>query len=466
MKNRIIAMLVLMSVLFQVFAPSLLIKSAFAYQTHPENFSRDYTLIGDWREDIVSVARAQYGKTKSMLGYTESWCANFVCDCAKLAKIPNWPCYGSCDDLIIHLQRDMGGIWHPYNSGYSPKKGDFVFLSKFGNNSDDSTHVGIIYADGFDAEGRIYTIEGNITDGDGQESRVWIKKRTITEGSILYVQGYIEINQYGYSTYGQPTDLRLDLSTTGLKLGQSMNISCSAKGAERYTVNVFQYRTCVFNSNAAVSTFTPDKIGTYELIVSAQNGSGSSDVVKLEFSVANTTTHTNSVTFIDGMTNNVFCKSEVIWGRDVVFPFPPEHDGYAFVRWDNDGREIKNDTTITALYNNSSGSFTSEPTPTPYYYPTPTPYYYTTPYYYSTPAPTQGSFLMPPVGQDNVLRGDTNDDRAVNAIDAVLVLKYIVDVVFLDKNALSASDTNRDNLINSADVALILRYSVGIITEF
>ena len=73
---------------------------------------------------------------------------------------------------------------------------------------------------------------------------------------------------------------------------------------------------------------------------------------------------------------------------------------------------------------------------------------------------------MPPVGQDNVLRGDTNDDRAVNAIDAVLVLKYIVDVVFLDKNALSASDTNRDNLINSADVALILRYSVGIITEF
>ena len=48
-----------------------------ATQNRDSYFSKNYTLTGNIRDDIVAVAAAQNGKTKAQLGFTEAWCANF-----------------------------------------------------------------------------------------------------------------------------------------------------------------------------------------------------------------------------------------------------------------------------------------------------------------------------------------------------------------------------------------------------
>lgn len=171
-----------------------------ATQNRDSYFSKNYTLTGNIRDDIVAVAAAQNGKTKADLGFTEAWCANFVCGCAALAGISGFPRNGSCDQLIV-LLKNWGGTWYAYNSDYIPSKGDIVFFSSKGNTSNDSTHVGIIYQSGFVADKTVRTIEGN-TSGV-TSSCVNIKTRAVY-GS-LPIMGYISLTGEG-SGSGESTD--------------------------------------------------------------------------------------------------------------------------------------------------------------------------------------------------------------------------------------------------------------------
>ena len=91
------------------------------------------------------------------------------------------------------LLKKWGGAWYDYNSDYIPKKGDIVFFSSKGNTSDDSTHVGIIYQDGFVASKTVKTVEGN-TSGV-TSSCVNIKNRAVY-GS-LPIMGYISLTGEG-----------------------------------------------------------------------------------------------------------------------------------------------------------------------------------------------------------------------------------------------------------------------------
>ena len=59
---------------------------------------------------------------------------------------------------------------------------------------------------------------------------------------------------------------------------------------------------------------------------------------------------TFTVTFIDGVTNEVISEAQVAQGANAVFPAAPEHEGYDFTSWDGDGMNITEDTTITAKY--------------------------------------------------------------------------------------------------------------------
>ena len=54
-----------------------------ATQDRSYNFNKNYSLSGNYANDIVSVARAQKGRTMASLGYTEMWCADFATDCAR-----------------------------------------------------------------------------------------------------------------------------------------------------------------------------------------------------------------------------------------------------------------------------------------------------------------------------------------------------------------------------------------------
>ena len=57
---------------------------------------------------------------------------------------------------------------------------------------------------------------------------------------------------------------------------------------------------------------------------------------------------TYTVTFTDGVTGDVIGTDTVTIGSDATFPAPPEHEGYDFIGWDGDGKNITADTTITA----------------------------------------------------------------------------------------------------------------------
>ena len=213
--SRVVAMLLAAIMLF-----SFQGLTASATQNRDQYFSKSYTLTGNIRDDIVAVAAAQNGKTKAQLGFTEAWCANFVCGCAALAGIPNFPRNGSCDQLIVLLKK-WGGAWYDYNSDYIPKKGDIVFFSSKGNTSDDSTHVGIIYQDGFVASKTVKTVEGN-TSGV-TSSCVNIKNRAVY-GS-LPIMGYISLTGEGSgsSTSTDPADYTVPTRTLYYVSGSLMN---------------------------------------------------------------------------------------------------------------------------------------------------------------------------------------------------------------------------------------------------
>lgn len=67
-----------------ILAINIFAMPVYAFQSKASNFSKNYSLTGNYANDIVAVAKAQIGKTQSNLGYTEAWCADFVMDCARL----------------------------------------------------------------------------------------------------------------------------------------------------------------------------------------------------------------------------------------------------------------------------------------------------------------------------------------------------------------------------------------------
>lgn len=52
----------------------------------------------------------------------------------------------------------------------------------------------------------------------------------------------------------------------------------------------------------------------------------------------------------DGLTGDIIMQSEVRHGEDIILPDAPIHDGYIFTGWSHDGKNIKEDLTITAQY--------------------------------------------------------------------------------------------------------------------
>ena len=128
-----------------------------------------------------------------------------------------------------------------------------------------------------------------------------------------------------------------------------------------------------------------------------------------------------TVTFVDGVTKETIATVEVEKGKDVEFPEVPEHEGYFFAGWDNEGKEIAEDITITALY---------------------------------------------------TLYGDCDGDGVVNTKDAVVILKYAAEMMTLEENGLIAANVNFDKnddgseKVNTADAVLVLKFAADMIPGF
>ena len=130
-------------VLTVIMVGAIIVPNAAASQSKSENFSKSFTLTGNQADDIAAVAAAQIGKTKSNLGYTEAWCADFVCDCAKLAGISdsvvpyNYGSRGAVSALYIYMLDYCGAT-----KVTTPQKGDFVFY--YCTTDNNFCHVGIM----------------------------------------------------------------------------------------------------------------------------------------------------------------------------------------------------------------------------------------------------------------------------------------------------------------------------------
>ena len=61
----------------------------------------------------------------------------------------------------------------------------------------------------------------------------------------------------------------------------------------------------------------------------------------------------------------------------------------------------------------------------------------------------------------NVLPGDANDNGVVDSADALLVLRYSMNLAVLSDSQLRAADVNGDGVVNSVDATLIMRMSMG-----
>ena len=139
------------------------------------------TRTGDYRTDLVAIAKTQLGYNEStknyiveangetIKGYSRygawygvpygDWCAMFASFCIRYAGIEGIPIDANCPNWIRQLQ--SVGLYHDEDD-YIPQSGDLIFFDWNGDGSSD--HVGIVVeVDG----NKVKTIEGNSGDTVG-----------------------------------------------------------------------------------------------------------------------------------------------------------------------------------------------------------------------------------------------------------------------------------------------------------
>ncbi|MBO4384857.1 MAG: dockerin type I repeat-containing protein [Clostridia bacterium] len=120
-----------------------------------------------------------------------------------------------------------------------------------------------------------------------------------------------------------------------------------------------------------------------------------------------------TVTFVDGITNEVIKTEYVEPGANAVPPEVPVHDGFIFLGWDGSFINVTEDTVVTATYG---------------------------------------------------VLGDADGNGAVEATDALLVLRMAMGIINTPDNVITI-DADGDGEVTAADALLILRYAMGILSE-
>ena len=185
-----------------------------------------------------------------------------------------------------------------------------------------------------------------------------------------------------------------------------------------------------------------------------------------------------TVTFLDMDGKTVIKECEVEYGGSPEEPEAPEHEGYEFIGWDKDFSEVKEDMTVTAIYEvikykviffDMDGDTIIAEVEVEYGKAAEAP-----------EAPEHKGYIF--IGWDKEftavydnmkvhavykLFGDANDDGKTNTSDAVIILKYAAGMITdFDETMLKVCDLSSDGKVNTADAALILKYAAGMIQEF
>ncbi|NLB62338.1 MAG: hypothetical protein GX802_08015, partial [Clostridiales bacterium] len=151
-----------------------------------------------------------------------------------------------------------------------------------------------------------------------------------------------------------------------------------------------------------------------ELLI-VENGDGTASALadtdndgEFETEIAQSTVETHTVAFVDSVDEEIIATYTVEHGGNVQPPEPIAHEGYTFVGWEGDYRNVKTDKYVAAIY------------------------------------------------EKDVLAGDTNGDGVVNTGDAVLILRSVTGGEPLDETRLIAADMNNDGVVNTGDAVAIL----------
>ena len=160
-----------------------------------ESTFKDVELTGDWREDVLAIARTQIGYHEStrdfvidaegnMKGYTrygdwygvehEDWCAMFVAFCLNYAGVSrsDYPWDASCE--VFRGNVKYRGAYESAGE-YVPQPGDLIFFEddEYRNKAG---HIGVVENV---SETTVYTIEGN------SASEVRRKSYSLNDSSIM-----------------------------------------------------------------------------------------------------------------------------------------------------------------------------------------------------------------------------------------------------------------------------------------
>lgn len=131
--------------------------TASATQSRTDYFNKSYSYSSNPADYIMNIAQAQIGRTKSQMGYTEAWCADFVGDCAKLAgQEAAIPLYGGCGGLLTKVL-NAGG-----QRVSNRQKGDLVFY--YCTVCGCYVHVGLVLDNTYSVEGNF---GGKVTKVNG-----------------------------------------------------------------------------------------------------------------------------------------------------------------------------------------------------------------------------------------------------------------------------------------------------------
>ena len=198
MKKRLCALVLTVVLLFQLIpiinaADVEPIISEPQTQSRTSGFASGYTLSGNGAADMVSIALAQEGRTGSQFGYTEEWCADFVCDCAIIAgQSAAIPQYGGVEGLKNRIINAGGTI-----TTSSPQPGDICFIDW--NCNGGYGHVEIVYA----VSGTtVSTIGGNSGSGNTLYTRCVKKHAPLSSG---YITCIVRPNYINNTTPGKPS---------------------------------------------------------------------------------------------------------------------------------------------------------------------------------------------------------------------------------------------------------------------
>lgn len=222
MKKKIFWLMVIACMIMEL----LSIITVNATQDRSYNFNKNYTLTGNYANDIVAVANAQLWKSQSNLGYTEAWCADFATDCARLTGMP--------DNIVPYNYSSRGGCVYLYNyminncnaqvvSDRQP--GDFVFY--YCPSCGTYPHVGIVLDGTYSAEGNV---NGQVYKIGGSNQYIDSNGHKVSSGQIQRI--YVRPN-YGSGAL-TPVDLGTDFYTYILNQPCWKPIACETDGTNVY----------------------------------------------------------------------------------------------------------------------------------------------------------------------------------------------------------------------------------------